>query len=105
MKLNTFKLLLVTTCCLPIFTNAQTITTVAGNGIIAYSGDNGPATAASLHQPYGVALGKSGELYIVDSWNSCIRKVSETGVITTVAGIGMPGYSGDKGPATAAMLN
>jgi len=82
------------------------ITTVAGNGSTGYSGDNGAATSAHLNSPAGVALDGTGNLYIVDSGNSVIRMVSaSTGVITTVAGNGIQGYSGDGGLATAAELN
>jgi hypothetical protein len=83
-----------------------TITTVAGTGMAGYSGDNGPATSAKLNQPYGVAVDASGNLYISDDSNNCIRKVAVgSGIITTVAGTGTAGYSGDGGPATAAELN
>jgi sugar lactone lactonase YvrE len=81
------------------------ITTVAGSGTPGYSGDNGPATAAMLNQPYDVAVDAAGNLYIADASNNRIRKVSPGGIITTVAGSGTAGYSGDNGPATAAMLN
>ena len=81
------------------------ITTVAGNGSAGYSGDGGPATSAQLSLPAGVAVDGSGNLYIADSGNNRIRKVSATGIITTVAGNGSPGYSGDGGPATSAQLN
>ena len=80
------------------------ITTVAGNGIAGYGGDNGPATSAGLHYPYGIAADSAGNLYIADTFNQRIRKVSG-GVITTVAGNGIPGYSGDSGLATSAQLN
>jgi uncharacterized protein (TIGR03437 family) len=80
------------------------ITTVAGNGTAGFGGDNGPATSAQLHYPAGVASDAAGHLYIVDTNNQRIRKVSN-GVIATVAGNGTPGYSGDNGPATAAQLN
>jgi len=79
-----------------------TLTTVAGNGIQGFSGDGGPATSASLDQPAGVAVDASGNVYIVDY--DRIRKVSG-GVITTVAGNGKGGFSGDGGPATSAELN
>jgi len=79
------------------------ITTVAGNGTPGFSGDNGPATSAQLHGPYGVALDPAGNLYITDLGNDRIRKVSN-GVITTVAGNGTQGLSGDNGPATSAQL-
>ncbi len=79
------------------------ITTLAGNGSYAYSGDNGPAVDAALNQPYGVAVDASGNVYIADTYNSVVRKVSN-GVITTFAGTGTYGYSGDNGPATGAKL-
>ena len=81
------------------------ITTVAGNGIEGFSGDGGPATAASLHSPQGVALDAAGNVYVADTSNYRIRKVSPAGIITTVAGNGTRGFSGDGGPATAAPLS
>src|SRR5271157_2726352 len=80
-----------------------TITTVAGNGTLGYSGDGGPATSASLYWPQGVAVDSAGNLYIADTGNQRIRKVSG-GTITTVAGNGAYRYSGDGGPATSASL-
>jgi uncharacterized protein (TIGR03437 family) len=80
------------------------ITTVAGNGTQGFSGDNGPATSAELAGPYGIAVDAAGNLYIGDAPANCVRKVS-AGVITTVAGNGLPGYSGDNGPATSAQLS
>jgi hypothetical protein len=80
------------------------ITTVAGNGISDYSGDGGAATNAWLNQPYGVAVDASDNLFIVDTFNNVIRKVDINGVITTVAGNGSYGYSGDGGAATNASL-
>ena len=80
------------------------ITTVAGNGQYGYTGDGGPATEAKLNSPNGVAVDGSGNLYIADGWNHCIRKVDTSGIITTVAGNGQNGYSGDGGPATQAQL-
>jgi sugar lactone lactonase YvrE len=80
------------------------ITTMAGNGNSGYSGDGGAATNASLNVPYGVALDAFGNLYIADSRNSRIRKVDTNGIITTVAGNGSSGYSGDGGAATNASL-
>jgi len=82
-----------------------TITTVAGDGTSDYSGDGGPAVQATLNGPYGVAVDGSGSIYIADSWNCCIRKVDTSGTITTVAGDGTEGYSGDGGPAVQATLN
>jgi len=80
------------------------ITTVAGDGIPGFNGDNGPATSAQLSYPSGVALDSAGSLYIADTYDGRIRKVSG-GVITTVAGNGTLGYSGDGGPATSAELD
>jgi uncharacterized protein (TIGR03437 family) len=80
------------------------ISTVAGNGTPGFSGDGGLATAAQLDQPYAVAVDSAGNLYIADCWNHRIRKVSN-GVISTVAGNGTPGFSGDNGPATSAQLS
>lgn len=80
------------------------VTTVAGGGT-AYPGDGGPATAAELYEPRGVAVDSTGNIYIADDNASRIRKVTAaTGIITTVAGNGTNGYSGDGGPATAAQL-
>jgi hypothetical protein len=81
------------------------ITTVVGNGSQGYSGDNGPATSASLNYPMGVAVDSSGNIYIADYENNRIRKVDTGGTITTVAGTSIAGYSGDNGPATLARLN
>jgi Concanavalin A-like lectin/glucanases superfamily/FG-GAP-like repeat/HYDIN/CFA65/VesB-like, Ig-like domain/Abnormal spindle-like microcephaly-assoc'd, ASPM-SPD-2-Hydin/FIMAH domain/NHL repeat len=80
------------------------ISTVAGNGTAGYSGDGGAATSASLASPYGVAVDGAGDLYIADAGNSRIRKVDASGNISTVAGNGTEGYSGDGGPATSAGL-
>ncbi len=85
--------------------NAQMITTIAGNGSAGYSGDGGPATAAELNLPAGVTFNASGEIYIADYLNHTIRKISASGIITTVAGNGSSGYSGDGGAATAASLH
>ncbi len=79
------------------------ITTVAGNGTEGFSGDSGPATGAELSFIQGVAVDSAGNIYVADTGNSRIRKVSN-GVITTVAGNGTPGSSGDKGPAASAEL-
>jgi hypothetical protein len=82
------------------------ITTVAGNGTPGYSGDGGPATSASLEGPNGVAVDANGNLFIADSGNHRIRKVAaDTGVITTIAGNGTAGYSGDDALAASASLD
>jgi RHS repeat-associated protein len=80
------------------------ITTVAGNGVASFSGDGGPATQASLWNPTGIALASDGTLYIGDWLNHRVRQVSPDGVITTVAGTGVAGFTGDGGPATQARL-
>ena len=84
-----------------------TITTVAGNFAKSslFSGDGGPATAATLNGPLSVAVDSTGDLYIADSGNNRIRRVDAEGVITTVAGTGELGYSGDGRQATAAKLD
>lgn len=84
---------------------AGVITTVAGNGVNDYSGDLGSALNAALSNPQGVALDASGSLYIADTGNNRIRRVTPAGLILTVAGTGDSGYSGDNGLATAAVLN
>jgi len=81
------------------------ITTVAGNGTVGFSGDGGPATQASLNAPYGIAVGVEGSLYISDFNSHRIRRVDQDGNITTVAGNGTAGFSGDGGPAIQASLN
>jgi uncharacterized protein (TIGR03437 family) len=86
-------------------TAAGNITTVAGNGTRGYSGDGNAAVSALLSLPYGIAVDGSGSLYIADNGNNAVRKVSPAGVITTIAGNGKKGFSGDGGPATAAQLN
>ncbi len=81
------------------------VTTVAGNGSQGFSGDGGPATSASISFPEGVAVDTNGNIYIADTYNNRIRKVSTNGVITTVAGNGAQGYSGDGVAATSTSLN
>ena len=82
------------------------ISTIAGTGTSSYSGDNGAATSATLNYPRGVVLDTAGNVYIADTNNQRIRKVTiSTGIITTFAGTGASSYSGDNGPATSATLN
>jgi sugar lactone lactonase YvrE len=85
-------------------TPAGIITTCAGNGGSGYLGDGGLATTAEMNYVYGIAVDGSGNLYIADADHNVIRKVNTSGIITTVAGSAMGGYSGDGGPATAAKL-
>jgi sugar lactone lactonase YvrE len=80
------------------------VTVIAGNQGIGFGGDNGPATQATLDDPMGVAVDASGNVYIADTFNSRIRKISPAGTITTIAGNGYPAYFGDGGPATDATL-
>jgi uncharacterized protein (TIGR03437 family) len=84
----------------------QIITTVVGTGVPGYTGDGGPATAATLNTPTGIALDQAGNLYIADLGNSVVRRVTANGLITTIAGNGtLTPSSGDGGPAAAAALN
>ena len=104
--------LIVAACLiLPAASWAQaTIETVAGGGTQSGSnvGDGGPATSGVLASPWGIAVDSAGNLYISDrapSFHSSIRKVKPAGIITTIAGIGRQGFSGDGGPATSAALS
>jgi sugar lactone lactonase YvrE len=81
-----------------------TIRTIAGTGTAGFGGDGGPATRAELDQPHGVAFTTGGVLLVADALNNRIRAVAPDGTITTVAGNGRHGFSGDGGPATDAML-
>lgn len=84
---------------------AGNISTYAGNGIAAYAGDGGPATAASLHNPNRMTIDAAGNIFVADAGNNVIRKISTSGIITTVVGTGVAGFSGDGGPATAARMS
>ena len=79
--------------------------TVAGTGVAGFSGDGGPAVKAELDRPSGLAVAPNGDLYIADSGNNRVRMVSPNGIITTIAGTGVAGFSGDGGPAVKAELN
>jgi sugar lactone lactonase YvrE len=81
------------------------VSTFAGNGIMGWFGDGGPATAAYLYGPQRIAVDATGNLYVAEQYNECIRKINTLGIITTIAGNGLPGYGGDGGPATAAYLH
>lgn len=82
-----------------------TIQTVAGSGQKGYSGDGGPALEASFNLPHELRFDAAGDLYVVDMANHAVRKIAmKNGIITTVAGTGRPGYSGDGGPADEAQL-
>ena len=92
-------------CIRRIDRHSGIITTIAGTGKSGYSGDTGPATQATLNQPYALDLDANGDIYIVDRLNAVMRKVeAASGIITTVAGTGEPGSNGDGGPGTQAQL-
>ena len=85
---------------------AWTITTVAGTGEKGFAGDGGPAAAALLNGPFDVAFDRAGNLYFSDTFNHRIRRIdAASGIVSTIAGNGEAGHSGDGGPATAAALN
>lgn len=96
--------LLVLGSC-PALAPAQTVTTFAGTGVKGFAGDGGPATEAQLNNPYGIARGPDGALYICDMDNHRIRRVAADGAISTYAGSATKGYKGDGGPATEAALD
>ncbi|MEV6424770.1 RICIN domain-containing protein [Streptomyces sp. NPDC051662] len=81
------------------------ISTIAGTGVAGHGGDNGPAASAQLNKPRGIAMDGSGAVYIADSANHRVRKVTADGKISTIAGTGIRGFGGDGGPATAARLD
>ena len=80
------------------------ISTVAGTGKPGYSGDGGPATQSTLYEPYSLAIDSDGSIYVVDRLNAVVRRIDRDGIISTVAGTGEPGYSGDGGPGHQAQL-
>jgi len=87
-----------------VHSQGQIITTYAGDHVGGDAGDGGPATSAELHQDAAIALDAAGNLYIADFGNNKVRKVSAAGIISTIAGTGTAGYSGDGGQATDAKL-
>jgi uncharacterized protein (TIGR03437 family) len=82
-----------------------TLTRIAGNGRAGYLGDGGPAIAAQLEYPAGIAIDTTGNVYVADRDAAVVRRISSSGVISTYAGTGAPGYSGDAGPAASAQLS
>ncbi len=82
--------------------SAGIISTIVGNGVLGYTGDGGPATAAELNGPGWFDIDNSGNLYFADEFNDVVREVNTLGIITTIAGNRVSGYSGDGGLATAA---
>ncbi len=81
------------------------ITTIAGTGTAGFSGDGGQASLCLLSRPCGIAVDASNNIYIVDGGNNRVRMIDPTGTITTIAGTGVAGFSGDGGPATSAQFN
>jgi uncharacterized repeat protein (TIGR02543 family) len=80
------------------------ISTIAGTGVAGYSGDGGAATSAQIQYPYRITLDTSGNIYFSSTANHVVRKIDTSGMISTIAGTGTSGYSGDEGVATAVML-
>jgi len=91
--------------CIRMVDTAGIITTIAGTGTAGYSGDGGAATSAQFDSPWEVAVDEQGNVYVGDIYNNRIRKVDTSGIITTIAGNGTAGFSGDNGSATSAQLN
>ena len=81
------------------------ISTIVGNGSCNFGGDEGPATSATICQPYGVAVDNSGNVFIADTYNHRIRKVNSSGIISTIVGNGTPSFSGDGGQSVNATVN
>jgi DNA-binding beta-propeller fold protein YncE len=87
-------------------TAAQSLVTIAGTGIPGFSGDGGPAIRAQINNPYGMTIGPDGALYVCEIGNHRVRRLDlKSGIISTVAGNGQKGYTGDGGPALGASLN
>jgi streptogramin lyase len=107
MRLLRFAWLCICVVCLTVSrAGAADIRTIAGNGRQTYSGDGGPAHEAGIGEPFGLTLGPDGALYICSVKNHCIRRIDDrTGFISTVAGSGQMGYSGDGNKASRALCN
>jgi len=81
------------------------LTTIAGTGVSGFTGDGGPALQGTFNKPHEIRFDANGDLYIVDMVNHAVRKIEmKTGILTTIAGTGQPGYSGDGGPAVKAQF-
>src|ERR1700680_770771 len=93
-------------CCVSLFAQVSgSIQTIAGTGSASFSGDGGRANLATLNVAVDVSADHAGNLFIADQFNHRIRKIAPDGTISTVAGTGAPGYSGDGGPAMNAQIN
>src|SRR5208282_6358718 len=87
-------------------TESWIISTFAGTGEPGYAGDNGPALAARLNNPFDLAFDPAGNLVFSDTFNHCLRRIdASAGIISTIAGTGERGFGGDGGPAIAAQFN
>src|SRR5687768_739805 len=96
---------LISFCALAASLSAAEIHTIVGTGTKGFSGDGGAAVQAQINNPFGLARSPDGALYICDMDNHRIRKVAADGTISTIAGTGERGWSGDGGPALQAKLN
>jgi len=100
------RLIVLCLCCAPLFGQPPgTIQTIAGTGSAAFSGDGGPANRAALNVAVDVSADRAGNIFIADQFNHRIRRIAPDGNISTVAGTGAPGFSGDGGPAVNAQIN
>ena len=97
--------LLVSITTVGAFASEWTISTFAGTGVLGFSGDGGPATSAQINDPYGVVRGPDGAIWFCEHAGHRIRRIAPDGTISTVAGTGEKGYTGDGGPATQATFN
>ncbi|HEY8748981.1 MAG TPA: hypothetical protein VIM11_13450 [Tepidisphaeraceae bacterium] len=105
MRLNKTLFLIACLWCMTTWGATWTVSDFAGTGIVGHAGDGGPATKALVSQIYGIARGPDGALFICDTDNHLIRRIAADGTITTIAGTGNKGYSGDGAPALKADLN
>jgi DNA-binding beta-propeller fold protein YncE len=93
-------------CIRRVDAGTSVITTLAGCGEPGYSGDGGPATGARFNEPYGIAVDRSGNVYVADRHNHCVRRIeAASGIVTTFAGNGCAGFGGDDGPAARAAMS
>lgn len=92
-------------CIRRVDARTGTIETIAGTGQLGYSGDGGPGRAASFNEPYGITIDRAGTVYVADRHNAAVRRIDGgTGTVTTFAGTGSAGFSGDGGPAVNAEM-